>query len=407
MHIKHKFHDLPMRYITPRNHPLRFLLYIEWSMLLVIVIGEVLRIWFFRGSRYPFNHLWILVIFGIMGLALPTKNNTQKIIYTGFEFWSIQLVSMGRGLRLFPLMYIILVARNCFVFEKIPRSLVTGLAYFCFSLEQIERFQYRRHPPFMPPERAIFMGVTSAIFFGLVLLFLQLSITAILAERKSREKLALANAKLRDYALRIEDVATLQERNRIAREIHDSLGHSLTVFNLHLEAALRLLSSDPQEAKALLQEAKQQGSKALKEVRQSVATLRSDPLQGKSLTDAIALLIEDVQRSTGITPKTQISLSSPLPKALKTAVYRILQESLTNICKYAEATKIKIQIHSTATVLQLQVRDNGKGFNLGTNTTGFGLQGMQERTKALGGKFKIETAPGKGCTIFVELPLTH
>ncbi|MGD2180531.1 sensor histidine kinase [Lusitaniella coriacea] len=393
-----------MRYLTARNHPLRFLLYIEWSMLLVIVIGEVLRIWFFRGSRYPFHHLWILVIFGVMGLVLPAKNNAQKIIYTGFEFWLIQLISIGRGLRLFSLMYIILVARNCFIFERLPRSFVTGLAYFFFLIEQFERFQYRRHPPFMPPERAIFMGVTSVIFFGLVLLFLQLSIAAILAERKSREKLALANAQLRDYALRIEDVATLQERNRIAREIHDSLGHSLTVFNLHLEAALRLLSSDPQEAKALLLEAKQQGSKALKEVRQSVATLRSDPLQGKSLTDAIALLIEDVQRSTGITPQTQILLSSPLPKELKMAVYRILQESLTNTCKYAEATEVKIQIHLTATALKLQVRDNGKGFTLEKNTTGFGLQGMQERTKALGGQLKIVTAPGKGCHIFVELP---
>jgi signal transduction histidine kinase len=108
------------------------------------------------------------------------------------------------------------------------------------------------------------------------------------------EELAVANAQLREYTLRIEELATVQERNRIARDIHDSVGHALTVLNLHLEAALKLWQTDPESATEFLTEAKQLGSHALKEVRQSISTLRVDPLVGLSLPDAIADLVEDV-----------------------------------------------------------------------------------------------------------------
>ncbi|WP_407894960.1 sensor histidine kinase [Scytonema sp. NUACC26] len=94
----------------------------------------------------------------------------------------------------------------------------------------------------------------------------------------------------------------LQERNRIAREIHDSLGHSLTAQSIQLESALLFLQSNLEKAKTFLVEAKQLGSNALKEVRMSVATLRSDPLYGKSLESVLTVLIVDFQRRTRITP---------------------------------------------------------------------------------------------------------
>jgi signal transduction histidine kinase len=249
-----------------------------------------------------------------------------------------------------------------------------------------------------------------AILFGLALVFLQLLVDAVLSERQSREKLAItndklerANAQLRQYALRIEDIATLQERNRIAREIHDSLGHSLTVLNLHLEAAWKLWNSDLDEATEFLVEAKQLGSTALNDVRQSVFALRSDPLESQSLEEAITSLSENFRRSTGVSPKSSITVSYPIPAEVKTVVYRIVQEALTNICKYAAATEVKIQI-CTTTDLHLVITDNGKGFNFNQNTTGFGLQGMRERTLALGGKFEVVTFPASGCKIIVNLP---
>jgi signal transduction histidine kinase len=244
-----------------------------------------------------------------------------------------------------------------------------------------------------------------ALLFGLTFVFVLLSMNSMVAERQSREKLAIANEKLRQYALRIENQAILQERNRIARDIHDSLGHSLTALNIQLETAVKLWQSNPDKAKTFLARAKELGSQSLQEVRQSVSTMRSDPVQGRPLEDAIAYLAEELQRSTGISASCTLLVARPLPAELHTAVYRIVQESLTNICKYAGASEVKIQLKATTDKLDLIIQDNGRGFNVETNTTGFGLQGMRERTLALGGQLLIDSQPGAGCRISAHFPL--
>lgn len=388
-----------------RLNSLGFLLYLEWILLAIVIISETFPFWFFSLPRIPILNFFCITLFAVMGLKLPSDRAFYKLFYIGTEIILILLASILGGIRLFPLLYVIFVIRNCFIFEGRIRLLLTGLAFILFSLTQTYRMPNLTlaEPSFLLEQlKLIFFSV--AILFGLLVLFLQLLVDAVLAEKKSREKLAIANMQLREYALRLEDVVSLQERNRIARELHDSLGHSLTAFNLHLEAALRLIKTEPTEAIELLTEAKQLSVNALKEVRESVAALRSDPLQGKSLSEAIDCLIRDWQRSTGIALKSTINLSYSISKDLKIAIYRIVQEALTNISKYAEATEVRIVIQIN-TKLELQIKDNGKGFNLKENTTGFGLQGMQERTRALGGIFQIITSPQKGCQILVNFPL--
>ena len=243
------------------------------------------------------------------------------------------------------------------------------------------------------------LKLNTTLLFGLVLLFVLLLVNALLAERQSREKLAIAHQQLHQYALRIEDQATLQERNRIAREIHDALGHSLTAQSIQLENALVFLPLNLEKSRTFLQEARQLNANALREVRQSVATLRSNPIQGQSLESALNLLFADFQRHTGIIPDYAINLTQPLSTEVSTTIYRIVQEALTNISKHGEATQIKIDLHSAIDELHLRVEDNGKGFNPSQNTTGFGLQGMRERTLMLGGKFNVVSTPGSGCLI--------
>ena len=399
--------------IQIRNHPFRFLLHLEWILLSIAILSELPVMAHYPAWRWRELNLLCLITFGIMGLRLPTVVKWQKYLYTALSLGLILLSSWWGGLRLSTLLYIIFVIRSCLMFEPPTRSILTTLSCLLALFTQIYRFQvverFHRFIPFIPRgyglDRADMLLISTSVLIGLVLFFLQLMINAMLSERKSRENLAIANAQLRQYALRIEDVATLQERNRIAREIHDSLGHSLTVFNLHLEAALRLMQSDPAAAKALLIEAKQLGSTALKEVRQSVATLRSQPLQGKSLKVAITALVEDFQRSTNLIPTLQLSDTDHISTDIKTAIYRIVQEALTNVFKYANATAVTIQIHVAKTIT-LTIQDNGKGFQLTQTTTGFGLQGMRERTLALGGTFEIITAPDRGCHILAKFPST-
>lgn len=296
-----------------RDYSLRFLLYLEWLLLGIVALSESLPgSPFSQLSRSPLLNLIGLGIFVLLGLKLPTRP-IAKVLYTVFEMGLLLLLTTLGGIRLFALLYVVLIVRNCLMFEGHYRSTVSAIAVgLCISL-QSQRFRSLElfHAPIFV-DRGGFLLLSFAVMFGLMVIFLQALVNAALSERRSREALASANTRLRQYALRIEDQATLQERNRIARDIHDSLGHSLTAFNLHLEAALRLLQSDPEEAKALLMEAKQIGSTALQDVRQSVTALRSDPLQGRSLEDAIATLMDELRRSTRITPTCQIALKQPL-----------------------------------------------------------------------------------------------
>jgi signal transduction histidine kinase len=391
-------------------HPLKFLLGLEWVLLLCTFAIELPLIQLVAIPRHP-SVLWVgLIGFAILGLALPQIRNRQlghRQFYTVLELILVLTISWVGGARLFSLLWVIVVMRNCLILEGQYCNWVTLLA---FGLSWIT-WSYRLQVYFGPMTglspsllRVILASVT--LLSGLVMLFLHLLVTAILAERQSQEKLAAVNQQLRQYALQVEELAIVQERNRIAREIHDALGHSLMVFNLHLNAALQLWQADPQEARELLIEARQVAAKTLQEVRQSVSSLRSDPLAEQTLQGAVAGLCEEFQRATGIQPQFNLHLQTQaeLPLATKVAFYRIIQEALTNICKYAHASQVEICLEQHDRELLFYVRDNGQGFDPRTNTTGFGLQGMKERSLGLGGSLQLLTSPGQGCEIRVIFP---
>lgn len=393
-------------YIEIKTHPIRFLLYLEWILLLIVALTELLPDPVSKMPRLSLLNLFCVGSFFILGLKLPKVGRLDKVVYTLVEIGIILWSSIAGEIRLFPVLYLILTIRSCLIFGKWKRFTIMVLAFSLFLATLIYRFQSFIFP-FRPAvtERLEFILLGFAIFFGLVLVFLFLLVNAVLSERESREQLALANAELRKYALKIEDMATLQERNRIARDIHDSLGHSLTALNLQIETALKLWRSHPTKAEYFLGEAKKLGSTALREVRESVSKMRSDPLEGRGLQEAIAHLIQSFHTTTGVLPNSSIYLLNSIPPELKVSVYRILQEALNNICKHAEATHVEVQIMTTSTDIYLIIDDNGKGFNLKQNTTGFGLQGMRERTQSLGGQLEIQTSPRKGCRITASFPL--
>lgn len=223
--------------------------------------------------------------------------------------------------------------------------------------------------------------------------------------RRLQVELERSLAQERALNQRIEELATLEERNRIARDIHDSLGHALVALNIQMETAITLWQDNPAKAYEFLVEAKQLGSEALQATRQSVADMRFDPLKGKGLEEAIALLLQEFQRTTGIQPNCAIALHSGLSNQANTILYRIVQEGLTNICKHAQASAVTIQLQQIDNTLCLSLHDNGKGFQVDENPSGFGLQGMQERVATLGGQLEITSKPGAGCLVKASLPI--
>lgn len=405
------------------NQRLRLLVYLEWILLACTVptiLLSQLHPW--RPSIMP---LFSTIALALLGWAVPKQRSLHKLLYTLLELVIILLpILLDQRLRLLPLLGFLpllcfaVVVRGCRMFSLKGRLAVAGTTLLVFftilltsSVFPKDLEGMLRPPPngavVMPvPPEIIHLGLklNSAITFMLGLAFALLLINALLAESQSREQLWLAHDQLRQYARRIEDQATLQERNRIAREIHDSLGHLLTAQSIQLENALLFLPKDQEKTRQFLDAAKQLAAQSLKGVRQSVAMLRSDPLQGQSLDVAIAESMEAFQLMSGHMPELTVKLSQSLPTEINTAIYRILQEALTNIFKHSQATHVYVSLQDYDATVWLDIEDNGVGFEPNQNTTGFGLQSMQERTLALDGQFYLKSSPGKGCCVSVSLP---
>jgi signal transduction histidine kinase len=253
----------------------------------------------------------------------------------------------------------------------------------------------------------VHMVMHSALLFGFALAFVLLLIHAMLAEREGRERLEAANHRLRTFARRIEDQAALEERNRIARDIHDSLGHSLTALNMQMEIALTLLTLAPERAQPYVADAKRLGSCALQAVRASVSALRTQPLSDRSLVEAVEELVRDCAQAADLKIDRTVAVDSALTAEVATTLYRIVQEAFTNICRHARATWVQVRIVEVSGAVELCIEDDGQGFDLAANTCGFGLAGMRERAGAVGGAITIESAPGAGCRIRGRFPLVE
>jgi signal transduction histidine kinase len=216
-------------------------------------------------------------------------------------------------------------------------------------------------------------------------------------------ELATANGKLREYAAQAEDLATTRERNRLAREIHDGLGHYLTVINMQLQAARAVLDQDRPRAEATLDKAQRLSREALADIRRSVAVLRAAPTEGRILPEALAALAEE-SSAAGVAAALAVrGAPRRLGPQAEQALYRAAQEGLTNVRKHAGATRAELTLdYRDAAIARLEVRDDGRG--AAATDGGFGLLGLRERVQLVGGAVAVETAPGAGLALMVEVP---
>ena len=222
-------------------------------------------------------------------------------------------------------------------------------------------------------------------------------------EQRQRAELDLANRQLRRYAAQAEELATIQERNRLAREIHDGLGHSLTVINMQIQGALAVLDQDRARAEQILTRAQECARDALADVRHSVAALRAPPSERRPLPEALASLAAESDAAGLPTTLVVAGVPRPLSPQTELTLYRAAQEGLTNVRRHACATRADVTLdYRDAERVRLEVRDDGLG--AASTDGGFGLLGLRERVQLLGGTLAIRTAPGQGLALRVELP---
>lgn len=230
------------------------------------------------------------------------------------------------------------------------------------------------------------------------------------AARAESERLLLelqaAHRQLQDYAVQAEELAVQQERNRLAREMHDTLGHRLTVSSVQLQAAQRLISSQPERAAQMVSTVQEQIGEGLRDLRRTVATLRAPVEADLALAPALKRLAGGFQEATGIAVHLQVADDLPeLSPAQRHALYRGAQEGLTNVHKHAAAGEAWIELTRDNGAVSLLVRDNGAGVVSGNGATGFGLHGLRERAAQLGGELSFHAMPGGGAELLLTLPL--
>lgn len=216
--------------------------------------------------------------------------------------------------------------------------------------------------------------------------------------------LFLENARLHEKE---RAVAVLEERNRLARELHDSVTQTLFSLSLNLEAAAGLLERKPEKAAALVIRSSEMAAEALAEMRSLIFELRPAALQEKGLANALANHVNLFRRRHNINVNLSLEGEERLPADVEFCLYRVAQEALNNVAKHARATEVFVSLSVHPDEATLIVEDNGVGFDPGAPRSGqsFGLVGMKERVAEQGGTLQVESQPGRGTKVTARIPL--
>ncbi|MGD1911329.1 MAG: sensor histidine kinase [Rivularia sp. (in: cyanobacteria)] len=384
----------------------RAIRYVEWLILIVYLLLFLLS-----RNRTNYQNLPIptyvtftqlTVLTGLSFIYPINRPILQKRAYIILEIFAV-IIPKAIGVD-FELILFLTLAKSCFLLKRQEVILITvfsGIAWAiatAFSVPIILEFNRANLTPLIA-ELNNTSFITRRVVIGEIGNYLTASVFVLLlgfvvvAEQKSRQK---AEA----LTQQVESLAASLERSRIAREIHDSLGHSLTTLDIQLELAQRLYEKDSQKAVNSLNIAKDLSSECLTKVRNSVQSIRQ---MNFNLNQALATLVEQVERNQSFV----IDLNSEfpqLPSQTSHQLYCIVQEAVTNIQKHARAKVVNIKGYQNIEGIILEIVDDGRGFEVNAHHTGFGLRGMQERVQILGGEIQVKSTFNEGTQIRVWIP---
>lgn len=384
----------------------RTIRYLEWLILIVYLLLFLLNRSETSYSYRPiptyiaFAHI---IVLAILSFIFPINRPTlYRQIYIFLEILTIMIArAVGVG---FEIILYLIIAKSCFLLKRkhvIFITIISGIFWnFLIALRipkilEFNRANLNQLIAELDDTNLIISRVVINDIGGYITasIFVLLFSFVVIAEQKSRQK---AEA----LTQQVEILAANLERSRIAREIHDSLGHHLTTLDIQLELAQRLYDKNPNKAIDSLNIAKELSSECLTKVRNSVQSIRQINF---NLNQALATLVEQVCRNQSF--KIYLDSQLPqLPNQTSHQLYCIVQEAITNIQKHAFAKIVNIKAYQNTQGIILEIIDDGKGFEVNAHHTGFGLRGMQERVQILGGELQIKSTLNKGTSIRVWIP---
>jgi signal transduction histidine kinase len=228
-------------------------------------------------------------------------------------------------------------------------------------------------------------------------------------QREQRAALADANRRLAQNAAATEQLAVSQERNRLARELHDTLAHSLSGATVQLEAVQALWDVKPSEARQMLDQALEVTQSGLTEARRALHSLRASPLEDLGLD----LAIRDMARSTAARTNLHLDLDlqnhiENLAPEVEQCVYRVAQEAMANVARHAEAASLRVALRHDSRALTLTIADDGRGFDPAqVNDVRYGLKGLRERAEMIGAALHVDSTLTTGTTIQLVVPFAE
>ena len=341
------------------------------------------------------------ITLGVYGYDLCEKNQqlSLRLAYFGVQIpLGASIIYMGKGagfniLLLLPLVGHAVVLLTPFWGRIINLSIVAVYTLVIYILFHSWQAILDALPTF----------IAGAVF---IMIFTQMASN----EEKNRTvvehlvvELEQANQRLRDYAIQAEELAITKERNRLAREIHDGLGHYLTAIHMQIQAARALLGSREARVEQTLHNAQNLAQEALVDVRQSVAALRASPQLERPLPEVLAGMPAECLDPAVCSRFNLLGQPRDLLPQTHLTLYRAAQEGLNNARKHAQATEVDLTLdYTNPNQVRLVLQDNGIGTE--SYDGGFGLLGIRERANLLNGSVQIQSSKGYGFQLIVEVP---
>jgi signal transduction histidine kinase len=249
-----------------------------------------------------------------------------------------------------------------------------------------------------------FINLIRTVSFLVVGIFIQQLMTRLRSQQASLHR---ANLQIRDYASTLENLTISRERNRMARELHDTLAHTLSALSVQLETIKAYWAVEPKTAQNLLDQALTATRSGLDETRRSLKALRASPLEDLGLGLALHKLADSARERANLKLIVQMPEIIPaLSPDSEQCIYRVSQEAIENVIHHANAHNLQVELNFNKNECVLEVQDDGLGFDLGNAVQPghFGLSGMQERAHLVGGKLTIDSRPKAGTKIKLSLP---
>jgi len=348
----------------------------------ILVIVHILLHWVLEKiAERPNTLIWYVILQGGLAFVISWMAGQIGMVFASF------MALLGEAVGLFGLN---------------RRALLASVFYMILGAVNISQASER-----------ISLGWT---LLGIIpmILFVVVYVVLYMRQAEAREQaqkllteLEAANRQLSEYATQVEDLTIAAERQRMARELHDTLSQGLAGLILQLEAADAHLSKErPERAQEIIMQAMEQARGTLANARRAIGDLRSSVDSLPGLEQALEVEVKRFEQATGLPCELDIQVNGELPNSLAETGLRIVSEALTNVARHAQAAHAWVQVGETETQLRLEVRDDGIGFDPGTVESGhYGLLGMRERARLAGGGLEVSSEQGQGTAIKAWLPL--